>query len=94
MFHKSDTRFADMAVITEQRRRMISSRQNARVVLFWCAIIITIAAVFNASGGHPFVLLGVGATIQWMLVFYFDSEVRMLMVVDRFGHSKPSGDPA
>ena len=72
-----------MAADPSKRHAMIASRQFTRTVLFWCALVITVCDLAAAlAGGHFATVLSAGTVIQWMLVFKFDSDVRLLSIVD------------
>jgi len=83
MFSKSDTKFAAMAADPAKRHAMVASRQLARTGMFWCALVITVCDLATAwTDGHFAAVMSTATLIQWMLVLKFDSDVRMLSIVD------------
>ena len=92
MFTKTDEKFAAFAADASRRQVMIASRQNCRTIIFWCAVVMTgldlVAMWTNARGIAGFTF---GALVQWMLVFKFDSDVRLLTVIDKISGQTPDG---
>ena len=84
MFNQADEKFAAFAADASKRREMISSRQLSRTVLFWCAVILTACDLLGGwFGGRTLGLLTTATVIQWVIVFKFDSDVRLLTVIDK-----------
>ena len=57
--------------------------------MFWCAVVMTLCAlatfilsVRNARGGGG-AAIGFAAAVQWMLLFKFESYLRLLRVIER-----------
>ncbi|MDD2764822.1 MAG: hypothetical protein PHE83_12705 [Opitutaceae bacterium] len=95
MFTKTDERFAAFAADASRRPGMISSRQKVRTILFWCALSTTGSAlVAMLSSHHGESALTVGALIQWVLVLKFDSDVRLLAVLDKMPGASRDGRTA
>jgi len=89
MFQKSDLKFAEYAVDPERRQRTISSYRTTRGLLFWCATLISIICLAEVIYGRPAGTgLGISCVIQWMLVFRFDTDVRLLTIVDQLSAKK------
>ena len=92
MFTKTDEKFATLAADASKRQGMIASRQNYRTIFFWCAVVMTgldlVAMWTDARGIAAFTF---GALTQWMLVFKFDSDVRLLTVIDKISGQTPDG---
>jgi len=84
MFTKSDQQFTDTAVDPFRRRLAITDLRRRRDILFWCACVLSICTLAVTFGSKP---AGVGsafaAAVQWILVFKFDSDLRLLSVIDR-----------
>jgi hypothetical protein len=87
MFKKQDEQFDRMAADPARRRKGIDDLSSRRNVLFWCAVVVTLCALAmfffsnRSSGGGS--ALGFAAAVQWMLVFKFESDLRLLRVVER-----------
>jgi hypothetical protein len=92
MFTKTDEKFAALAADTSKRQVLIASRQNYRTIFFWCAVVMTglylVAILTHAHGIAGFTF---GALVQWMLVLKFDSDVRLLTVIDKIAGQTPDG---
>jgi hypothetical protein len=92
MFTKTDEKFATFAADTAKRQGMIASRQNYRTIFFWCAVVMTgLYLVAICSGAHGITGFSFGSLVQWMLVFKFDSDVRLLTVIDKISGQTPDG---
>jgi hypothetical protein len=86
MFAKQDEQFDEMAIDPARRREGIADLSSRRTIILWCAVGMTsLALVFffanRAAGGAAAV--GFAAAVQWMLAFKFESELRLLRVVER-----------
>ncbi len=84
MFTKHDEKFAETAANTSRRAAAITDLSNRRAKLFWGACVgslATIASTFARS--EPDGALAFLAAILWMLVFKFESDLRLLRVIDR-----------
>ena len=85
-FEREDVRFVELGVDDLRRGMAINELIRKRRLLFWCAIATTICAVsvslIGRSSGAGAVL-GFVATVHWMMVFKFESELRLLMMVGR-----------
>jgi hypothetical protein len=83
MFTKEDKDFDDMAVNPARRRAKISGLSWRRTVIFWCAVVMTIAAIIGswsgkAGGGQVF-----AAAFAWSICLKMESDLRLLRVIDR-----------
>ena len=84
MFTKQDEKFVEMVVDPARRVAAIADLTSRRTTLFWCALLITlIMAAFNFCGKPVSGGLSLSAAIQWSIVFKFESDLRLLKVIDR-----------
>jgi len=68
------------------REASIGELIRKRRLLFWCAVVTTLCAVGASfagrnSGGSA--ALGLVAGIHWILVFKYESDLRLLMMIRR-----------
>jgi hypothetical protein len=94
MFTKQDEQLDQMAADPVRRREGIVGLSWRRNVMFWCAVVMTLCALAtffmslrSARGGAA---IGFAAAVQWMLLFKFESDLRLLRVVERL-HSTENG---
>jgi hypothetical protein len=97
MFTKEDEEFERMAADPARRREGIADLSSRRNIMFWCATGMTLCALVtffmsfgNASRGSA--AAGFTAAIQWILLFKYESELKLLRVVDRL-HPGENGNP-
>jgi len=84
MFTKHDEKFAETAADPVRRLAAITDLASRRTILFWCACVASFAAIASSFGSKPAGgALAFCAAIQWMLVFKFESDLRLLRVIDR-----------
>lgn len=84
MFIHQDDLFAESATDPVRRRIVIADLAKRRRLVMWGAYTVTFTTLLCGFTRQPFVgLLALGAAIQWMLVFKFESELRLLRVIDR-----------
>jgi len=84
MFSKNDQQFVDMAVDGTRRRAAIADLSRRRTLMFWCACVgAVLSPVAIFCGGPTGAVLGIGALTQWMIVFRFESDLRLLSVIER-----------
>ena len=87
MFKKQDEQFDRMAADPARRRKGIDDLSSRRTLLFWCGVVITLCAFaiffFSKAGSGGGEGLGFAAAVQWILVFKFESDLRLLRVVER-----------
>ena len=83
MFIKEDETFTRTATDPFRRRESIADLTRRRKILFWCALLMSVGLCVSSYIGKP---MGVGlafaTAVQWMLVFKFESEIRLLRVID------------
>ena len=80
MLKKYDEAFGVMAANPELRTKMIAEKRRLRAVLYWVALLLTGIELFSMFRWN---VSGTGiCLIQWFSVFYVDSQVRLLTVVD------------
>ena len=96
MFAKQDRQFDEMAADPERRRSGIAAFTSRRNLIFWCAMVVSLLALagFLIPGGlsgQGAGLASYGAAMQWMLVFKFESDLRLLRVIERL-HSGQTGN--
>jgi threonine/homoserine/homoserine lactone efflux protein len=84
MFTKYDEEFSETAADPMRRLAAITDLTNRRTILFWCACVISLVTIASSFGSKPAGgALALCAAIQWMLVFKFESDLRLLRVIDR-----------
>ena len=88
MFSKYDEKFAEMAANPTLRRAAITDLSGRRTMIFWCAmfmtLLITVCLIISTFESKPVgVGLGFVAALQWIIFFKFDSDLRLLAVIDR-----------
>ena len=84
MFTKHDEKFAETAADPVRRLAAITDLTSRRTILAWCACAATLLTIVSSFGSKPVVGgLAFFAAIQWMLVFKFESDLRLLRVIDR-----------
>jgi hypothetical protein len=87
MFTKQDKEFDEMVTDPARRRAGIVGFTLRRNTICWCAVGMTLLAlVFFVSNRVPrgAAAIGFAAAVQWMLLFKFESDLRLLRVVERF----------
>ena len=90
MFTKTDDKFAAFAADAAKRQELIANRRGLRLALFCLAIISTVILVMASWGSSRGAEgLTFGTIIQWILVFHFDAEVRLLTVLQRVSEQTP-----
>jgi uncharacterized membrane-anchored protein len=84
MFIKEDETFTRTATDPIRRRASIADLTRRRRILFWCAILVSVGLCVSSYVGKSMnVGLAFAAAIQWMICFKFESEIRLLKVIDR-----------
>jgi len=85
-FEREDRQFVEHGVDALQRETAIGHLVRKRRILFWCALVATLCAVCTMMIGRGSAAgagLGFAAAIHWMLVFKYESELRLLMMIRR-----------
>ena len=88
MFTNQDKQFEQMATDSVRRGEAIVSLSLRRDVMFWCAVVVTLCALatfllsVHSAGAGP-AAMGFVAAVQWMLLFKFESDLRLLRVIER-----------
>jgi hypothetical protein len=87
MFTKQDEEFDQTAADPTRRREAIVDFSRRRNIMFWAAIGMTLCAlaIFFISLRHDrgSAAVGFAAAVQWMLLFKFESELRLLRAIER-----------
>ena len=87
MFTKQDEEFDQMAADPVRRREGIAGLSWRRNVMFWCAVVMTLYALATffvlVQTARIGAAIGFAAAVHWMLLFKFESDLRLLRVVDR-----------
>ena len=83
MFTKHDQEFAETAADTTRRAAAITDLSNRRAKLFWGACLGSLATIASTFGSEPDGALALLAATLWILVFKFESDLRLLRVIDR-----------
>jgi len=85
MFKTIDGEFDKMAADPTRRREGIARTTLRRDVMCWCAVGMTLVALpFFFANRSPAAGAAIGfAAVQWMLLFKFESDLRLLRVIDR-----------
>jgi hypothetical protein len=89
MFSEKDKQFDQMAADPVRRREGIAELSQRRNLTFWVTLILTGCALVtfycsgnNTSGAVP-AALSFGAALQWMAFFRYESELKLLRVIDK-----------
>ena len=94
MFTKQDEQFDQMAADPVRRREGIAGLSRRRDVMFWCAVVMTLCALatffMSLRSARSGAAIGFAAAVQRMLLFKFESDLRLLRVVERL-HSTENG---
>ena len=93
MFTNQDMQFDVTATDPARRREAIASLSWRRDMMFWCAAGVTLCALatFFMSLQSPrpaAAAIGFLAAVQWMLLFKFESDLRLLRVIERLQLTK------
>ncbi len=87
MFTKQYEKFDQMAADPVRRREGIADLSWRCNVLFWCAVVVTLGAFGtffvsfgSARGGAA---IGFAAALEWMVLFRFEGDLRLLRVIER-----------
>jgi hypothetical protein len=84
MFKKYDEQFERTAADPIRRRAAIGDLSRRRTILFWCALVISACAIVGSfSGRSAMAGLCFAAAVQWSILFKFESELRLLRVIER-----------
>ena len=84
MFTKHDERFAELAAEPRRRAAAIRNLSRVRTIMFWCACLSTLGAVVsNWRGSAVSGISAFTALVPWMLVFKYESDLRLLQVIGR-----------
>ena len=94
MFTKQDEQFDEMVADRARRREGINGLSWRRTMFLWCAMVMTLLAlVFFISNRSPGAAIGFAAALQWMLCFKFESDLRLLRVIERLHKGEPEKAP-
>lgn len=92
MFTKYDEQFARTAADPIRREAAIRDLSHRRAILFWsalvttaCALVVVACSFVSHLSGNTAVAatLYFAAAVHWSLVFKFESELRLLRVIER-----------
>jgi hypothetical protein len=85
MFTKQDGQFDDMAADPARRREGITALALRRNIFLCCAVGMTLLAfIFFMSNRSPgAAAVGFAAVLQWILFSKFESDLRLLRVIER-----------
>jgi hypothetical protein len=93
--HRNDNNFVDAAVDDTRRRAKIQELAKQRQKLIWGAGVVTVCALgtafidgfgkSNNAAGCALILFV--ATMNWILLFKCESELRLLKLVDKLKSS-------
>ena len=92
MFTKQDTEFEEMAADPIRRRAKIADLSWRRTLIFWCALVMAVAAIFASWGGKDAGVI-FAAAVAWSICFKMESDLRLLRVIERLqkgGDAKPT----
>ena len=82
MFTKSDIRFEEMAADPARRRAAIADLSRRRTWIFWCVMVAFIGAIATSwSGKTPGTIFS--AAIMFSILLKFESDLRLLRVIER-----------
>ena len=82
MFTKSDERFDQMAADPTCRRIWIDYFSKLRTIFFWLAIAMSVIAIVSTWNGKASEVILVTAII-WSIYIKFESDLRLLRVIER-----------
>jgi threonine/homoserine/homoserine lactone efflux protein len=82
MFTKFDKRFEQTAAEPARRRAAIADLSKLRTIFFWLAIAMSVIAIASTWNGQASGLILVAAII-WSIFFKFESDLRLLRVIER-----------
>ena len=95
MFKRYDEQFERTSTDPLRRREAISDVSLRRTILFWCALVSSVCATVGSfSGKSAMAGLWFAAAVQWSICFKFESDLRLLRVIERLhlgGNDKASG---
>ena len=84
MFKRYDEQFQRIATDPLRRRAAIDDLSQRRTILFWCALVSSVCAIVDGFSGKPAMAgLYFAAAVQWGISFKFESDLRLLRVIDR-----------
>jgi hypothetical protein len=82
MFAKHDTEFDEVAADPIRRRAKIADLSTRRAVVFWCAMVIGVAAIVECWEGKG--AMGVfAAATAYTICLKMESDLRLLRVIER-----------
>ena len=94
MFKKDDEQFERTAADPLRRRAAIGDLSRRRTILFWCALVSSVCAIVGSfSGKSALAGLWFAAAVQGSICFKFESDLRLLRVIERLhvgGNDKAS----
>lgn len=87
LFQREDIEFVEQGADDLRRQAAIQQLTRKRNLLFWCAVVTTLCAfalffVPSRSSGVG-AAIGFAAAIHWMLVFKYESELRLLLMIGK-----------
>ena len=80
-FEKEDVRFVEIVLEANQRDTAIAELKRKRTLLFWAAMLATLAAILSIFAEHPQGAVYFGAAFSWGMVWKFESDLRLLLAV-------------
>jgi hypothetical protein len=92
MFKKQDDEFDAMATDPIRRRAQIADLSKRRVMIFWCAVVISICAIAGSWNGKATGAI-FAAAVSWSVGMKMDSDLRLLRVIERLQKGKDGNPP-
>jgi hypothetical protein len=84
MFTKDDEKFTETAADPARRLSAITDLTCRRTILLWCASVLSLILIASLFGNKPANgALLCSTMMQWIFVFKFESDLRLLRVIDR-----------
>jgi hypothetical protein len=93
LFEKTDLRFVELTADTSQREAAIAELTRIRGRVFWSALLLTVSAILTTvSGGNSVggAVIGMSAAVSWGVVWKYESDLRLLMVIRALKGSWPT----
>ncbi|HEY3932089.1 MAG TPA: hypothetical protein VGM58_06940 [Verrucomicrobiae bacterium] len=89
LFTKADDKFVKYATDSNLRQIAIASRTQTRNSFFWTAIFLFAMAIIGLghTSNTTFLFSLVGASFMTCLCFKFESDLRLLKIVERLQNS-------
>jgi uncharacterized membrane protein len=89
MFKRQDEDFDEMIADPIRRRAKIADLSKRRILIFWCAVVISVCAIVEMWSGGTAAIGGVfAAAVSWSIGMKMESDLRLLRVIERLQKDK------